>query len=343
MRLIVGVDPGATAGIAVIDANSITRKVETASRRNFSYSDILEWLSEKGEPMIIATDKARVPLLVRKVAAAFGARLVNPPHDLRLAEKKEITSTYNTKTDHEADALAAALFAKAQFSSTLEKVEKSVDAAKQGIVKKLLITGQAANIETALRMIEVRKAQKIGKERHKTRDSLISRLMKELEDARTRNAVLEKGLAELQRAVQKKKYMRNESAVMTQLRKSIADVLGEKNRTIKALEKIIAGEYIIVMAYSDQLTDEEIRGKAIILDYDNDRITRKIENAGAAAIITDFGIVTSLPLVQKRKANIRQAGKFLVVERISLEQDDKQEFVAWLHDYKEKRKTEKIS
>lgn len=334
MRLIAGVDPGATVGIAVLDADSVTKRVETISRRNFPYSEILEWLSGKGEPIILATDKARVPLLVRRVAAAFGARLVNPPHDLRLAEKKEITSAYNTKTDHESDALAAAFFAKRQFLGTLEKVEKNVDITRQGVVKKLLITGQAANIDTALEMLEVRKKAGVGKQRQKEKDKFAAQLAKELKDARLRNTALEKEIAELQRAVQKKKYMRNESAAMMQLRKSIADVLNEKNRTIKELEKIIAGEYIIVMAYSDQLTDEEIRDNAIILDHDSDRITRKIENAGAAAIITDLEIVTILPTIMKKTANIKRTGKFLVIERPEIKED----FVAWLDTYKEKRK-----
>lgn len=331
MRVIVGIDPGATVGIAVVDANSRTQYTETARKRNFSYSEILKFLSDRGEPLIVATDKARPPLLVRKIAAAFGARLCYPNKDISVRDKKEITKQCSTGSDHEQDALAAALHAKQQFADTFAKVERSVEEKHQGAVKKMLVTGQAANVETALEILESRKEQRLGKERVKERDRLASRLAAELEDARARNAALEREAAELRKGVQDRKYERDEGAAMERLRESTAKLLAEKNRTTGELEKLAEGRYIIVVNYSPRTG---MSGKAVIADTDDDAVIREIEQAGAAAIITDRGITSALPVIRKRKANIKQAGKFLVIEKPEVGED----FAGWLEAYKEKRK-----
>jgi len=203
---------------------------------------------------------------VRKIAAAFGARLWYPKEDMKIAEKKEIVKDFNISNDHESDALAAALLAKNRFLDTIEKIERNVEQSKQGIVKKLLITGQAANIETAL-------------------ETETTGLRKQLE---------------------MKKYDRNESSAIRRLRESSAKMLAEKNAAIRGMEKIIEGEYIQVISYSDTLTDKDVKNNAIIIDRADDRTIRRIEHANAAAIITEAGVTTTLPMIERRKANIRQ-------------------------------------
>ncbi len=338
MRLIVGIDPGATAGIACIDANSSTKHAETTSRRNFSYSETIHWLSQKGEPLVVATDKARPPLVVRKIAAAFGARLWHPHQDMRQADKEKITEGCKANDDHERDALAAAISAKSCFLETLKKVERNVEKEKQGAVKKLLLTGQAANIETALEMLETRRTQRIGKERVKDRDVFVAGIKKELEDTRKRNAALEAEITELRKQLEMKKYSRSESSAIWKLRESGAKLLAEKNRETREIEKIVEGEYIVAAVYSDTLDGEQMKNKAIILDSKDDMAVKRIENAGAVAIITDGEITTILPAVKKRKADIKQAGRFLVIARQDIEKEERRDFAEWLHDYKEKRK-----
>ena len=338
MRLIVGIDPGASVGIACIDANSRTKHAETMSKRSFSYSEILKLLSEKGEPIIIATDKARPPLVARKIAAAFGARLWSPKEDMKQADKEKTTDGCKAGDDHARDALAAAMAAKSCFLYTLEKVERNVEQSKQGIVKKLLITGQAANIETALEMLETRRTQRVGKERARDRDVFVARIKEHLEDARKRNAALETEIAEMRKQLEMKKYERNESSAIRRLRESSAKMLAEKNAGIRGMEKIISGEYIIAVAYSEGIAAEEMRNKAVILNSKDDRAIRRIEQANAAAIIGEAGDMTTLPLIERRKANIRQLGKFLVIERQAIERENAQDFAEWLNEYKEKRK-----
>jgi len=334
MKLIVGIDPGATAGIAAIDALARTRFAETFSSRNFPSSDIINWILERGEPIIVATDKAKCPLVVRKIAAAFGARLYTPAQDMTLAEKSGLTTGFPKRSDHENDALAAALFAKNQFFGLLEKIEQSVDARQQGAVKKLLVTSRAANIETAIEMLETRKAAKRGKRPRKTRTADETRVLQELENARKRNAALEKEITRLGNEPGKKVFIRNESAAMRQLRESSAKLLMEKNGIIKGLEKIISGEYLVAVPFE---RGSEMNGKAVIIDVTDNGAIEEAERAGAAAIITDLDVVSSLPVISKRKVNIMQIDKFLVIEKTAIE-EKKDDFVAWLDAYKENRK-----
>ena len=335
MRLIVGVDPGATAGIALVEANSAAAQPETFSSRGMAFSDIAAWVSERGEPLVVATDKARPPLLARRLAAAFGARLWSPKEDMRQAEKAEAAKLHKTKNDHETDALAAALAAKAHFLDTLEKVERGVEEQKQGLVKKMLITGQAANIETAVEMLAARKQERIGRQRRREKDTLLVRLRKELADARIRNKALETELSAMRLAIEKKHARRNETETVKNIRASMASALARKNATIRELERIIEGSYAVAVNYEDVLDDEEMKNRAVIVGKAGSMAIARIERAGAAALIADAGTETTLPLIEKRKANIRAAGKFLAVEMQEGKGDD---FVSWLEAYRERRK-----
>jgi predicted RNase H-like nuclease (RuvC/YqgF family) len=329
MRLFVGIDPGSKVGIAFADSDFKTRHVETYSRRNFSFSDIVDFLSKKGEPMVVATDKARPPLLVRKVAAAFGARLFYPAEDLKKSEKALLTRNFKVNNDHESDALSAALVSKQFYSDILEKTEKYVEPMLQGTVKKLLVTGQAASIENALEIAEFRRQQKIGREKMREKDKFSSRLAKELEDARQRNSALELEIRSLRSALEKKKYQKNDSDAMSKLRQSSLRILQEKNHIIRELEKIIGGSCVLVCSYPDH----DMNSKAVILDFNDDSAVREIEKSGAVAIISDLNLSSSLPVIQKRKADIRPVGKFLVMEK-----PETSSYLEWLADYREKRK-----
>ncbi len=340
MRLFIGIDPGSTAGIALIDASSETKYAETFSRKNISYSEILDYISNKGEPVVVATDKSKPPLLARKVAAAFGARLFYPSVDMKVSEKKDLARNFTVKNDHEADALAAALVAKSHFMDTLKKVERTVDPQMQGYVKRLLLTNQAGNIETAIEMLQVRRQQKIGKKRAKENDVFASRMTKELDDARARNASLEKELALLRSELEKKKYEKSESAAIEKLRQSSLKILKEKNMALREMEKIIEGACLLVCNYPC----DEMRNKAVVLDNASDRAVREIEKSGAAAIVTDLAIRSALPIISKAKANIRPVGKFLVSDKIDASINERlsaKDFEMWLDAYKEKRKEEK--
>ncbi|MET1159949.1 MAG: DUF460 domain-containing protein [Thermoprotei archaeon] len=126
--LILGVDPGVSIGIAVLDLNGIPLLVH--SSKNIDRSDIVEMLIQFGEVVVVATDTAHPPELVRKLASSLNAVLYTPGQDLTTEEKQSIVNKLKERYPwlevqdaHERDALAAAYKA---YTYIIDKV-KSID------------------------------------------------------------------------------------------------------------------------------------------------------------------------------------------------------------------------
>jgi uncharacterized protein len=128
--LIVGIDPGTTAAMAVIDIGG--RLILLHSRKGLSRSDISRMISDLGSPIIIATDRRPAPSFVGKLAATFSARLSEPEENLPRQEKARISAEVLDGTEmkanqHERDALAAALHAYNRIRPTVTRVRKRLE------------------------------------------------------------------------------------------------------------------------------------------------------------------------------------------------------------------------
>ncbi len=154
MKLIAGVDPGMKTGVAAVDMSSDFYKTFTVKG---PAGDVCAVLIEHGEPVIIASDKAKLPDFVRRVASSFNARSFHPSKDASIPEKRLLTEGMEFSNDHEMDALAAALLAKKEYSKMFGKVDAVLKARKMSDisdeVKELLVKEEAANIEKALKML----------------------------------------------------------------------------------------------------------------------------------------------------------------------------------------------
>ena len=82
MLLIVGIDPGTSTAFAALTIKGEVVKVW--SKRNISLSIIIKELSALGRPVIISCDKHNPPRAAELIASRFNARLVVPPHDLKV-------------------------------------------------------------------------------------------------------------------------------------------------------------------------------------------------------------------------------------------------------------------
>lgn len=126
-NLIVGVDPGTTIGIAMLDfdGNILTLR----STKIFSRSRIIRMISQCGTAIIVATDVIPVPDFVQKLANALKARLYTPSKLLSVAEKQEIVQQYvkekkvKVANSHQRDALASAIKAYSRFRNMFEKIK----------------------------------------------------------------------------------------------------------------------------------------------------------------------------------------------------------------------------
>lgn len=325
MLFIAGIDPGTTAGIALVDVNSKTKKWHTYSSKEMSVSSIVDYIAQQGKPVVVATDRKRAPAAVRKIAAAFGARLFWPKDDVTIQEKKKLVRGFAAQDNHERDALAAALLAKQFFATTLEKVEDSVEKDKQNKVKEMLLKDEAGNIESALKMMEPK--LRTTKTKAKRKNGVDKENLKnQLEATRQRNRALEKKIAELEKK-EKIIFRKTDSEAMKNIRKSITTLMRNKNETIRKLRGILEGEYEIVVVHGSG----EMKGKTVLLHDPMEEKIKEIENSGAKAIITDAGFISTLPIIDKRNVNIEKVDKFLIAK---IEINRKENFTTWLEEYR---------
>jgi hypothetical protein len=137
--LIVGVDPGSTIGIAVLDLDGNILGIR--SKKGWSFGEVIEYIRSFGTPVLVATDKASPPEYVNKIKASFNAVLYTPKEDMSIERKSGLVKKYRILNDHERDALSAALEAYNSHKSKLMNIEKRVpagfdlDLAKAKVIK----------------------------------------------------------------------------------------------------------------------------------------------------------------------------------------------------------------
>ncbi len=125
--LIVGVDPGITTGIAVLDITG--NLIYYGSGRNLDRSRITEIVSSIGRPVIVAVDVADPPDLARRLASQWGAALYTPPQDLTPQEKRLLASKLadSVEDSHVRDALAAAVKAYNAVKAKMSSIERFLE------------------------------------------------------------------------------------------------------------------------------------------------------------------------------------------------------------------------
>ncbi|MDY6773830.1 MAG: DUF460 domain-containing protein, partial [Candidatus Nanohaloarchaea archaeon] len=132
---IVGIDPGTTSGVALLDLGG--ELVDYTSRKEFSKDRIIEFMVENGKPLVLATDVSPAPSLVEEIASNTGSKLVVPEEDLESGYKEELVSDFGVeeKDSHVKDALAAAEYSRREYSDKMEEIERRVEV--EGVEEKL--------------------------------------------------------------------------------------------------------------------------------------------------------------------------------------------------------------
>ncbi|XGI83707.1 DUF460 domain-containing protein [Halorutilales archaeon Cl-col2-1] len=122
--VIVGMDPGTTTAVGVVGLDGEILNV--VSTRTSDISEIIEWIVERGRPVVVAADVTPMPDTVEKVRRSFDAAGWKPDEDLRVNHKQRVTSEYSYDNDHERDAVAAALFAFDEYDERFERISRKV-------------------------------------------------------------------------------------------------------------------------------------------------------------------------------------------------------------------------
>ncbi len=228
--IIVGIDPGITVGIAVIDLNG--NIIALHSERNMPVGEIFRFISEIGHPVIVATDVSPAPGFVEKIARSFKANLFVPRESLRVDEKNELLRNLGIKVedDHQRDALAAAYKAYLRLKPKLEHVEAKLREAglskRADEVKALVIQGY--NLGEAMQRVTARREERKPEPQTEETTSVDMRpYLRKIRELEERIELLERENEELR------------------------GIIREQRRTIERLERRIA-DY-----------DEEVRRKVL--------------------------------------------------------------------------------
>jgi len=129
-KLLVGIDPGTTCGLAVLDLDA--RPILIESSKGATRDTVIHKISEVGDALIVASDVSPAPDFVRKVASSLKAIIFAPEAAMESSEKHLIIQDYvvehriKSLGPHSRDALAAALKAFRHYSMKFKQVEACV-------------------------------------------------------------------------------------------------------------------------------------------------------------------------------------------------------------------------
>jgi len=161
-HIIVGIDPGTTVGVAILDLEG--KAIEVFSAKNYSCSDVIERIISRGKPLIVASDVTPTPSTVKRISRIFSSPVHELDKSLSTEEKVALTKGegYEYQNVHERDALAACVNAfrrhKKKFSQVQKKTPPGVDVEE---VKALVIKG--VSISAAInRLISAKEGKKKG-------------------------------------------------------------------------------------------------------------------------------------------------------------------------------------
>jgi predicted RNase H-like nuclease (RuvC/YqgF family) len=126
--VIVGLDPGTTTAIAVLDTDG--RLLSLKSKKNMTHGDVSNHISGLGRPVLVAGDRRPAPSAVERLAATFSARLIVPEDNLSRREKNRLARDFlkenfeGRMNQHERDALASAVYAYNNIRPTMTRVDQ---------------------------------------------------------------------------------------------------------------------------------------------------------------------------------------------------------------------------
>ncbi|WP_267641628.1 DUF460 domain-containing protein [Haloarchaeobius amylolyticus] len=161
-HVIVGVDPGTTTAVAIVGLDG--QVLDVLSTRTADMAAVIEWVVERGRPVIVAADVTPMPNTVQRVRTSFDAVGWEPDSDLPIDEKQHRTREVGYDNDHERDALAAALFAyddhEDQFARIAQKTPPRLD---RGTVTAKVLAGEGG-VEAVI--AELTESEDEGEEEH---------------------------------------------------------------------------------------------------------------------------------------------------------------------------------
>ncbi|MBI5355082.1 MAG: DUF460 domain-containing protein [Candidatus Aenigmarchaeota archaeon] len=262
IRVIAGIDPGMTTGVAAISLSGDI--IGITSKKDFRLGEIIEFIASLGKPVIVSTDRKDAPELARKIASSFSAALCSPPEDMK-EEEKAIMTKGMYRDSHERDSLASAIYAKSVYQKIMDKIDRS--AGTMGLsdyadrIKDLVIRGEARNIAEAMdKCVPRTETKAVQKER-----GIDSRYVKRLESQVNKYKSLTSDIDIFERELDVIKLRKQVSDLEVSLKKQAlrADVAERKSKLLSLLMKAQMERAFLVVPLGQE---EGLPGTAIYVN-----------------------------------------------------------------------------
>ena len=139
-HIIVGIDPGATFGIAAVGLDG--RRAALRSTLG-GFSDAARIIEAIGTPSLVACDTNPAPEAALRLASYFSCRLFVPRQSVREEDKRLVARGAGTSNTHERDAYCAAVFAYRSHANKLRQIDalEGLELGEKERVKHLLLRG----------------------------------------------------------------------------------------------------------------------------------------------------------------------------------------------------------
>jgi predicted RNase H-like nuclease (RuvC/YqgF family) len=199
-HVFVGIDPGTTTAAAVVGLDGSV--LDVYSTRTADTADVIEWLIERGRPVVVAADVTPMPETVEKFRRSFDAAAWTPNSDLPIDEKLHRTRDTSYENDHQRDALAAALFAFDDHEDQIERISEKVPPnLERGEVIARVVAGEES-VEAVLRDLADDEDDEEPESEHHERD--LTEEEEEIRRLRTRVERLESHIDDLDETIEER-------------------------------------------------------------------------------------------------------------------------------------------
>jgi predicted RNase H-like nuclease (RuvC/YqgF family) len=146
--VVVGIDPGTTTAAAVVGTDG--EVLDVMSTRTADTAAVIEWIIERGRPLVVAADVTPMPETVEKIRRSFDAAGWEPDRDLPVDVKKHRTREVGYDNDHERDAIAAAFGAYDAHRDQFERIAAKVPPREDLTTVLSRVVADGESVETVL-------------------------------------------------------------------------------------------------------------------------------------------------------------------------------------------------
>jgi len=371
--VIVGFDPGTTAALAIIDTRGDILFLE--SKRGFKRSGMIDEITRRGKPLIVAGDRSPLPKSVEKLASTLGCKAYHPIKSLSNTEKLELVKGRKEKVrdDHEKDALASALKAFHAYSKLFKRTETALSSLGMSDlyekVIEMVMSRKAENINEAINKILTESKKKPEFKKKKVEEVVSKDKVKELQE-RIKGlekdiVILKKYNEGLKKKLREKKEKRPkipkkiDLALVGRLRNNIKRLnkeLSEKESLIELLKthRKLGMEGYIPLIELREMKSESAKDLDERLDLENRVLF--VKNPDNAQILNDYKIKVlisenepsestlekvNFPIINEKDISIEKIKNISVVKKEEFEEKfktaRKSGFIQWIKGHKKRK------